>query len=139
MGASFEEKSVWIQLVGMTLGLGAYFFVAGRMLLSGVTAMPAYAAVFMVATALMVVFLVAGHLVAALASRPEGRDERDRLIEWKSESGSSWILAVGVLGAVTGMCFSVSIVWIANALLVSLFLSEIAGYVLRLAYYRRGM
>ena len=109
MAASFEEKSVWIQLVGMVLALGAYFAVAGRMLAAGVTALPAYAALFMVATGLMVVLLVTGLVIAALAGRgrPEGRDERDRLIGWRAESNSGWLLAVCVLAAVTGMIFSI--------------------------------
>jgi len=139
MGASFEEKSVWIQLVSLVLGLGAYFAVAGRMMAAGVTALPAYTVLFLVSVALMVAVLVAGHVAAAIASKPEGRDERDRLIGWRAESNSSWLLAVGVFAAITGMLFSLSTVWIAHLLLVSLFASEMLGYVLRLLYYRRGM
>lgn len=139
MGASFEEKSVWIQLVGMLAGMGGYFVVAGGMLARGERAMPAYAALFLVATALMVIFLVAGHVVAAIASRPEGRDERDRLIEWRAESHSSWVVAAGVLGAVTAMVLGIENVWIANGLLLSLVLSETLGFVLRLVAYRRGL
>ena len=139
MGMSFEERSVWIQLVGTVLGLGAYFVVAGLMLARGVSALPAYAALFGVAVVLMVILLVAGHIVAAVAARPEGRDERDRLIEWRAESSSSWLLAMGVLAAVTGMLFSIDEVWLAHLLLLSLFLSEVLGFVLRLLYYRRGV
>jgi hypothetical protein len=139
MGTSFEEKSVWIQLTATVLGLGAYFVVAGRMIAAGVTVLPAYAALFMVATVLLVILLVAGHIVAAIASRPEGRDERDRLIEWRAESNSAWLLGAGVLAAVTGMIFSIENVWIAHALLLSLFLSEVLGFILRLVYYRRGI
>lgn len=139
MGASSEEKSVWNQLVGMLAGMGGYFVVAGGMLARGERAMPAYAALFLVATVLMVIFLVAGHVVAAVASRPEGRDERDRLIEWRAESRSSWLVAAGVLGAVTAMVLGVENVWIANGLLLSLVLSEALGFVLRLVAYRRGL
>lgn len=139
MGASFEEKSVWIQLIGTSLGLGAYFVVAGMMLGGGVTALPAYVPLFAVAVVLMVILLVAGHIVAAVASRPEGRDERDRLIGWRAESNSGWVLAVGVLGAVTGMLFSIESVWLAHLLLLSLFASEVLGLALRIVYYRRGV
>lgn len=139
MGASFEEKSVWIQLAGTVLGLGAYFVVAGRMLSAGVTALPAYVPLFVLAIVLIVILLVAGFVVAAIASRPEGRDERDRLIGWRAESNSGWLLAVGVLAAITGMIFSIENVWIAHLLLLSLFLSEVLGFILRLVYYRRGV
>lgn len=139
MNASFEEKSVWVQLVGVVVGLGAYFVVAGRMLAAGVTALPAYAALFAVAVVLLVVLLIVGHALAALAGRPEGRDERDRLIGWRAESNSSWVLAAGVLTAVTGMIFAVDNVWVAHLLLLSLVLSEVLGLALRLVYYRRGV
>lgn len=139
MSASFEEKSVWIQLFGTVIGLGAYFVVAGRMLSAGVTALPAYVALFIVSVILMVILLVAGLVIAAIASRPEGRDERDRLIGWRAENNSSWLLAVGVLSAVTCMIFSIDNVWIAHLLLLSLFLSQVLGFILQLVYYRRGM
>ena len=79
-GASFEEKSVWIQLVSMLLVLGSYSFVAWQMLSRGVTALPAYAAVFTVSVIFMVIVIVAGHVAVAIASRPDYGDERDRLI-----------------------------------------------------------
>jgi len=139
MGTSFEEKSVWIQLVCMVLGLGAYFILAGIMLSNGVRDLPAFAALFMGATVLMVIFLIAGIVVASIASKPEGRDERDRLISWRAEHNSSWVIAVGVLAAVTCMVFSIDNVWTANLLLLSLALSEVLGFVLQLVYYRRGV
>lgn len=139
MGSSFEEKSVWIQLGGMVLALGAYFFVAGRMLWAGVTALPAFVPLFSVAVVLMIVLMVIGFILAAIASRPEGRDERDRLIDCRAEKNSSWLLAVGVLAAVTGMIFSIDSVWVAHLLLLSLFLSSVLGFVLRLVYYHRGV
>ena len=43
--ASFEERSVWIQLVSLSLVLAGYLFVAWQMAAQGVTALPAYAAV----------------------------------------------------------------------------------------------
>lgn len=144
MGASFEEKSVWIQLVSTVLGLGAYFVVAGLLLSKGVTALPAYVPLFFVAVVLMVIVLAAGHAATAIANRREAerggrRDERDRLIGWRAESNSGWLLAVGVVAAVAGMLFSVENIWIAHLLLLSLFLSEVLGFVLRIVYYRRGV
>lgn len=139
LGASFEERSVWIQLFSMALVLGGYFFVAGQMLSQGVTALPAYAAVFTVSVILMVVVLVTGHVAVAIASRPDGRDERDRLIEWRAESNSGWVVATGVIAGIICMVVSVPNVWTAHLLLLSLFLSELLKLVLQLVYYRRGM
>ena len=80
-----------------------------------------------------------GHVVVAIASRPDGRDERDRLIEWRAESYSGWLVATGVLLGITGMVVSVPNVFTAHLLLLSLFLSEVLKLVLQLVYYRRGL
>ncbi len=86
-----------------------------------------------------VVVIVAGHIVTTLASRPEEQDERDRLISWRAESQSSWLVATGVLAGIAALVFSVPTVWVAHLLLFSLFLSEILKLTLQLTYYRRGI
>jgi hypothetical protein len=139
MSASFEERSVWIQLVSLLLVLGGYFAVASRMLSAGVHALPAYAAVFTVSVVLMVIVLVVGHIAVAIASRPDGADERDRQIAWRAEAYSGWVVGAGVLGGISAMVVSVPNVWVAHLLLLSLFLSEVLKLVLQLVYYRRGL
>ena len=139
MNASFEEKSVWIQLLSTLVVLGSYFAVAARLMSSGVTVLAAFVPLFVVSVALLVVVLVVGHIVVAIASRPEGRDERDRLIAWRAESNSSWILATGVLAAITALVASVEAIWVAHLLLLSMLLSEVARFCFQLFYYRRGM
>lgn len=139
MQPSFEEKSVWIQLVTMLLALGAYFALAAIMLSRGVRELIAFVPLFAGATLFLIILQVFGHTLAALLGRPEPRDERDRLIEWRAESNSGWILGVGVLAGITGMIFKLDPVWIAHGLLLSLFLSHVACYVFQLVYYRRGM
>jgi hypothetical protein len=138
MTTSFEEQSVWIQLGSLLLALGGYFVVAWQMASRGVTALPAYAPVFAVAVVLLVVVMIAGYVAVAIASRPDGRDERDQLIEWRAESQSGWLVGAGVVTGITGMILSVPDVWIAHLLLMSLFLSEVLKLVLQLIAYRRG-
>lgn len=101
--------------------------------------MPAFAVLFMVATVLMVILLVAGHIVAAIADKPEGGDERDRLISWRAEHSSSWVVTAGDCGSVACMVFGIENVRTANLLLLSLAVSDVLGLVLRLASYRRGV
>lgn len=139
MSASFEEKSVWVQLVGMVVGLGWYFVVAGVMMWNGARVLPAFAPVFAVAVVLLVILMIVGHAVAAVMSRPEPRDERDRIIGWRAESRASWLLAAGVVTAIFGMIVGVENVWTAHLLLAALFLSETVGLSVRLVYYRRGV
>lgn len=137
--ASFEERSVWVQLMALVAVLGSYFVVAVLLLSKGVTTLIAFVPLVIAAVVLLVVVLVVGHIVVAIASRPEGRDERDRLIEWRAESGASWILGVGILAAIAGLIVSVDSVWIAHVLLLAMLVSEVAKLILQLVYYRRGM
>jgi hypothetical protein len=140
MNASFEEKSVWITMVATCVILGGYFLVAARMLSEGITdAVVPYVPLFAVATLLLVIVLVIGHVVVAVASRPDGRDERDRLVSWRAENNSSWVLAVGVLAAAFCLALPIGRAWIANGLLLALFASEILKHALQICYYRRGM
>ncbi|MCY1007021.1 hypothetical protein OV079_15940 [Nannocystis pusilla] len=139
MSASFAEKSVWIQLLGMAVALGLYFVVAGWMLASGITILPDFAGVFVVAVVLLVAILIGGHLVAALMGRPEPADVRDRELEGRAEGRTGWILATGVIGAIGALVVAVEPVWVAHLLLLSLYLSELARLALQLVYYRRGM
>jgi hypothetical protein len=138
MNASFEEKSVWIQLVATTTVLGAYFWVASKMMAAGVSHLAPYAPVFAVAVVALVAVLIVGHVVIAVASRPEGRDERDCQIEWRAEARSGWILASGVILAIMGMVASYGNVAIAHLLLLSLLTSELVRFSLQILYYRRG-
>jgi hypothetical protein len=139
LNASFEEMSVWVQLLSLVLGLGGYFVVAGRMLSTGVHELIAFMPLFALAVAFIVAVNVAGHIVAAIAHRSAERDERDRLIAWRAESRSSWILGAGVVVALTLMLSSIGEVWIAHLLLLSLALAEVAKAVAQLVYYRRGV
>ncbi|MCY0992260.1 hypothetical protein OV203_34300 [Nannocystis sp. ILAH1] len=139
LSTSFAEKSVWIQLIGVAVALGLYFVVAGWMLARGITILPAFAGVFVVAVVLLVTILVGGHLVAALVGRPEPTDVRDREIEGRAESRTGWILATGVIGAIGAIVVAVEPVWVAHLLLLSLYLAELARLALQLVYYRRGM
>jgi len=136
--ASFEEKGVWIQLMGMTFGLGAYFVVAGRMLAAGETTMSAFATLFIVSIVVMVIFLIVGYSFAAMTGSVETPDERDRLIKWRASYHSSRIMAVGILAAIACLAFGVANVWTANLLLLSLALSEVINLILQLMHYHRG-
>ncbi len=139
MGASFEEKSVWVQLGATMLALVSYALVAGWMLSRGVTELPAYAAVFGVSVAAMVAVMVAGLVAAAISGRRDSPDERDRLIAWKAEHRSSWLLVLGVMAALAGLVLGMSSLWVAHALLIALFLSQLLAYVLQVVWYRRGV
>ena len=139
MNASFEEKSVWVQLISMVVVLGSYLVKAAGMLSEGITSLMAYVPLFLSAVLLLVTVLVVGHIVVAIAGGPEESDERDRLIGWRAESRSSWILSVGVLAALAGLIMSVETVLIAHLLLFTMLLTDVAKYVFQIVYYRTGV
>ncbi|MEO1279105.1 MAG: hypothetical protein AAFV77_09130 [Planctomycetota bacterium] len=136
---SFEERSVWVQLVGLGLALGGYFASAGPMLAAGVMHMAPYIAVFAVCLVLLIVVQIVGHIAAALLGGTDDSDERDRLIGWKAEARSSWVLGLGVFGAIGSLAFGIEGVWVANGLLLALFASEMLKLALQAVSYRRGV
>ena len=148
VSTSFEEKSVWIQLIGNLVGMSVYAAVAGPKLLEGVrvvehdaraqVAAPSFYPLLL-AVAMVIFINVVGHAVAAIASRPEGRDERDRVIGWRAEHGSGWLLGLGTVAGIMALMLELEGIWVAHLLVLFLYLSEILCSVLKLAFYRRGL
>ncbi len=139
MNASFEEKSAWVQLISIVLSLGVYFVLAGHMLFAGVDVLPVYVPLFIIAVVSIVLINIVGHIAALILDADTGGDERDKLIGWRAESNSSWILGAGVILAIICLIISVKVVWVAHLLLFALFASETLKYVLQLTYYRQGV
>ncbi|MEM7764163.1 MAG: hypothetical protein AAF290_08775 [Pseudomonadota bacterium] len=139
MNASFVEKSVWVQVTALIAVLGGYFWTAKQMFMAGVMDIRAYVAVFAVSVVMLVIVLVAGHIVVAITSRGDFSDERDRLIAWRAEALSSWVMSIGILSAISAMIVGVETVLVAHLLLLSLLLSEILANGLRILFYRRGV
>lgn len=136
---SFEEKSVWVQLVSLVVVLGGYFALSGVMLANGVRLLVPFVPVFIAATALLIIVMALGHVLAAFTGKVEKRDERDRLIGWRAESNSSWVLGSGVFFAMCALILEIEPVWVVHLLLASMFLSEVLKLALQLLYYKRGV
>jgi len=139
MNVSFEEKNVWIQFISMVITFAAYLAVAGYMISAGVEHLQPYAAVFAVSVVAMVIIMVLGYIIAAITGRVEKRDERDRIIGWRAQSNSAWMLAAGIFTALCLMLASVKPLWVAHLLLISLYASQLMEYAFQLLYYRKGM
>jgi len=140
MNASFEEKSVWIQLLGLGAAFGIYFVLAALMLSQGILVLAAYVPLFIVTTTVLIAFFAIGHFVAfILGGKHEDADERDRVIEWRSESNSSWVLGAGAFTAMSALVVGIGDVWVAHLLMHSMFLSQVVKLAFQAFYYRRGM
>ena len=139
MDTSFEEKSVWIQLVSLVVGLGGYLVFAGILVSNGVIVLTAFVPFLVAAIVVIVAINIAGHMVVAIKSRSDDADERDRIIGYLAESRAAWILGVGVIGAIIALILAVDDIWIVHLLLVSMVGSEVVKLVLQIVYYRRGI
>lgn len=137
MHATFTEKSVWIQLLGVLTAFGAYFVVAWQMLTTGVVAMSAYTELFTIAAIALIVFMIAGHVTAAIASRPGRPTDRDRVIGWHASHLTSRIVTVGALLAVVCLAAGVPNAWTANLILLVIAVSEVVGAGVKIGTYRR--
>jgi uncharacterized membrane protein HdeD (DUF308 family) len=139
MISSFEEKSVWVQLISLALVVASYLIVAGTMIANGVMVLVPYVPVFAVAVVALVVVMAFGYIAAALSGKREKPDERDRQISWRAESNSSWVLASGVFFALCALVVQLQPVWVAHLLLSFWFASELLKLILQAVYYRRGV
>lgn len=144
---SFQEKSAWGTLIGMSI-IGAFYFRSVWELWQ--TGQLHAASNFGLATGLtvlLVIVLVGYHILIAVSARPEPDDERDRLVAWRAGRIGGLVLTVGVVGIVfqilIGGLFDDPVagspVLIANALMAAVFIATIVELVVTLVYYRRGV
>ena len=136
--ASFEEKSVWIQLIALTVVMMGYFTIAVNMWSDGYTDISSYTAPFLWAIFITILLNIIGHIIVASRSKPEKKDERDRLIECRAKTISTHILEVGALAALIMLGIGMNPLWPGHILLLALFVEEIVRNSLSLVFYRRG-
>lgn len=141
MSMSFQEKSLWVSLAGLLLAFGGYFYSAYLTLLPTSAAkdvLPHQAGLFIAATVVLVVLLVAGHLAIALVDRRTETDERDRSIELKGGRYGSYVLATGVFFALCTSLMTKGNAVMAHVLLGSWVIAQGVEIISQLVMYRRG-
>lgn len=117
--------------------------------LAGREALMAFTGLGVAAVAMLVVLQVVGHIVAAVISKPEDEDERDRLIGLRSNQVGGIVLNIGVISTVghilaAGFFDQPSVVALAspfgilNMLVASMVIAEICACLTRVWLYRRG-
>jgi hypothetical protein len=141
MPISFHEKSLWVSLAGLLLAFGGYFYSAYLTVLPTTAAknvLPQQAGLFIAATVVLVVLLVAGHVVVALLDRRVETDERDRSIELRGGRYGSYVLATGVFVALCTSLMTEGNAVMAHVLLGSWVLAQGVEIVSQLVMYRHG-
>lgn len=141
MSMTFQEKSLWAILAGLLVVFSGYFYSAYMTILTTPAArdvMPHQAGLFIAATVMLVVLLIAGHIVIALSDRRTEPDERDRLIELRGERYGSCVLATGVFMALCTALMTEGNAVMAHVLLGFWVMAHVVEIVSQLVMYRRG-
>ncbi len=134
---SFREKSAWITLVTVLLCFGGYFgaLVTGQV--RGFQSM--FLLLFSVIG--LTVLQAALHIVAAALSPKEAqarKDERERLIQWRSESVGYYVLIVMTLALFVPLHFHHTALDMANFALLGVVVATLVATVTQIVMYRRG-
>ena len=150
MDMSYQEKSIVGSLLAMVVVYGYYFAAALRD-----AGQPEFGGGnvgrLVLAVIAIVVIEVVYHIVLALESKPEPKDERDILIECKAYRNAYFLLAAGaflVIGCVimAGLARDAAPTRIivtpfitVNLVLFFMVLAELVKFLTQLFYYRRGL
>lgn len=145
MSLSFREKSIVGSLVAM-LSIYGYYFAT----LTGVATRRYFDAASLIrligAVVLIVAIEVVYHIVIAVSSRVELKDERDVLIESRAYRVAYFVLATGVGLLITAAIFANLVNDLpttpystANLLLFFMVIAEAGKFLTQLVYYRKGI
>lgn len=138
---SYEDKGTWVYLVASAGAYAIYLaIVLGRVLSTPVAEVP-YISLLLWTTAASIVASIAGRILIQTARPSDSRrsDVRDKEISRFGEHISRWFV---VAGAGAALCMAMArwdYFWIANVLYLGFVLWAIAGSVLNLVAYRRGL
>jgi len=147
MDLSYQEKSILGSLLAMVVVYGYYFaavlrdasrpgFNVGRLVLAVIA---------------IIVIEIVYHIVLALESKPEPKDERDILIECKAYRNAYFLLATGAFLVIACIIMAglardaaptriiVTPFITVNLVLFFMVLAELMKFLTQLYYYRRGL
>lgn len=140
MSMSFHEKSLWVSLAALVLAFGGYFYSAYLTMPPAIAAkdVPAeQAGLFIAATVVLVVLLVAGHVVIALLDRRTDSDERDKSVELRGARYGSCVLATGAFLTLCTATITQGNAVMAHVLLGAWVLAQAVEIIAQLVIYRR--
>jgi hypothetical protein len=136
MSVSFQEKSLWVQLVGVAAAFSGYFALV--LPTGSPVVLPRQIVLFVVAVALLAIVQVVAHVVLAIVDRRTGTDERDRSIELRGARAASYVLASGVFFALCAAVVVPGNFLFTHLLLGFWVLAQLVEFGVQLALYRRG-
>jgi len=150
MDLSYQEKSILGSLVAVVVVYG-YDFASVLRDASRPEFEGGNVARLVFAVVAIVVIEIAYHIVLALESKPEPKDERDILIECKAYRNAYFLLASGAFLVIASVIMAnlvrdaapariiVTPFLTVNLVLFFMVLAELAKFLTQLFYYRRGL
>jgi hypothetical protein len=138
---SYEEKGTWVYLVASAGAYAIYLaIVLGRVLGTPVAEVP-YVSLLLWTTGASIVASIAGRILIQTARPSDSRrsDVRDKEISRFGEHASRWFVVAGAGAALFMAMARWDYFWIANVLYLGFVLWAVAGSVLKLVAYRRGL
>ena len=139
MNKSFQEKSIWISLVTISLIFGYYFVRVFQIAFQDEINVIKNTVLLISVIVMVIIVEVVFHIILALRTRPEAKDERDRLIELKATRNAYFLLVFGIFLSIGSIAASVSTFIMAHIIMFFFIISEIAKFLTQLFYYRRGI
>ena len=136
MSLSFQEKSLWVMLVGLVAAFSFYF--ASVLPTSAVNVMPEQVVYFVLAVVFLVITQIVGHIIIATMDRRSERDERDRLIALKGIRNGDYVLATGVFLALCVALLTNGNFVFTHVLLGAWVVAQLVEIGSQLFLYRRG-
>lgn len=140
---SFNEKTTLGVLIATIVVFGWYFIEAAGLMAAGTTSVDDFSLSMWVMLGLYIAMIIAATIISAIMSRDEGDemgevDERDEMIEARSERIGSYIQGAGLFGILVLVTLEYSTFIVAHAILALMAVSTITTFSLRFYLYRRG-
>ncbi len=141
---SFRETSAWISLASLILVFGFYFYEVGVALRAAQPDPGDFLGQYIGSVVLVVIVQVVLSIIAAIVLRKSqdvraARDERERLIELKSNRFAFYILQIGIVLTVIAIDVGVEPFVIGNCLVLTPVVGEIVRFGGQIVYYRLGL
>jgi hypothetical protein len=138
---SYDEKGIWVYLVTSAGAYAVYLAIILVRLASTPAAQVPYVAVLLWTAGASIIASIIGQVLVETASPSDSRrrDVRDREIYRFGEYASRWFLVAGAAAALVMATAKVDYFWIANVIYLGFVLWAVAGSVLKLVAYRRGL
>jgi hypothetical protein len=140
MDLSYQEKSILGSLLAVGVVFGYYFATVLRDISRSefdCASLPIGRLVLAVVA--IVVIEIVYHILLALESKPEPKDERDTLIASKAYRNAYFLLSAGIFVVMCAVMLAFKPFLIVNLVLFVWVLAELAQFVTQLFYYRRGL